>query len=204
MMACLFMPVSQAAKEVFTNHFYVKINPDHGHPDPKEMAHTVAKRNGFHSYGQVLGSGHEFHFVHHGVPHVRNKRSLLHTRKLKSDPMVHQVFQQTGFKRVKRMGIGKYNYDTPSLNEIGPEADLGSSWARLEESLADKVDPAVVYGEDHFDKLNSITKKSTNEKRGFDALKVESLVEKLNLLDDPTDPLFPFQWYLVSVLLFEF
>jgi len=195
-MACLFMPVSQAAKEVFTNHFYVKINPDHGHPDPKEMAHTVAKRNGFHSYGQVLGSGHEFHFVHHGVPHVRNKRSLLHTRKLKSDPMVHQVFQQTGFKRVKRMGIGKYNYDTPSLNEIGPEADLGSSWARLEESLADKVDPAVVYGEDHFDKLNSITKKSTNEKRGFDALKVESLVEKLNLLDDPTDPLFPFQWYL--------
>merc|ERR1719402_967549 len=196
MMACLFMPVSQAAKEVFTNHFYVKINPDHGHPDPKEMAHTVAKRNGFHSYGQVLGSGHEFHFVHHGVPHVRNKRSLLHTRKLKSDPMVHQVFQQTGFKRVKRMGIGKYNYDTPSLNEIGPEADLGSSWARLEESLADKVDPAVVYGEDHFDKLNSITKKSTNEKRGFDALKVESLVEKLNLLDDPSDPLFPFQWDL--------
>ncbi len=37
---------------------------------------------------QVLGSSHEFHFVHHGVPKIRSKRSVLHTRKLKTDPLV--------------------------------------------------------------------------------------------------------------------
>jgi len=183
---------ADAVKEMFTNHFYVTVKPDHGHPNPKEMAHTIAKRNGFHSMGQLLGSPHEFHFIHHGLPHARNKRSLLHTRKLKSDPMVHHVFQQTGFKRVKRMGIGKYNYD----NDLTEMQEPKTPWDALQDSLADKVDPAVVYSEDHFDQLNAMTHKATNEKRGFDSLKVESLVDKLNLLDDPSDPLFPFQWYL--------
>ncbi len=37
---------------------------------------------------QVLGSPHEFHFVHHALPHARNKRSIPHIRKLKADKRV--------------------------------------------------------------------------------------------------------------------
>ena len=37
---------------------------------------------------QVLNSPHEYHFVHRALPHSRSKRSLSHTRKLKSDPQV--------------------------------------------------------------------------------------------------------------------
>ena len=79
------------AKEVFTNQFYVKLDPAHGHSNPAVLAHAIAKRNGFHSLGPVLGSPHEFHFVHHGLPHARHKRSVPHTRKLKTDPQVSKV-----------------------------------------------------------------------------------------------------------------
>ena len=47
------------AKEVFTNHFYVKIHPDKSHPDPSVLAHTIAKRNGFHNLGPLLGADDE-------------------------------------------------------------------------------------------------------------------------------------------------
>ena len=84
--------LSSDAKEIFTNQFYVKLDPAHGHSDPKVLAHAIAKRNGFHSLGPLLGSPHEFHFVHHGLPHARSKRSIPHTRKLKTDPQVsHKV-----------------------------------------------------------------------------------------------------------------
>jgi len=182
-----------ASKEVFTNHFYVQIKPDHGHPNPEEIAHTIAKRNGFHHVGKVLGSGHEFHFVHHGVPHIRTKRSLLHTRKLKADPLVHQVFQQTGFKRVKRWGAGRYIQDIQQ--QIGEPSEEKSSWAELQQSLEQKVDPAVVHDEDHFSKLNQANIKSQADKRGYNALQVESMVD-VTPGEDPTDPLFTFQWYL--------
>ena len=85
-LSCL--STSGSCKEVFTNHFYVKIDPDHGHPNPSSLAHNIAKRNGFHNLGPVLGSDHEFNFVHHGLPHARHKRSVPHSRKLKSDPQV--------------------------------------------------------------------------------------------------------------------
>lgn len=80
------------AKEVFTNHFYVKIHPEAGEPDPSQLAHKIAKRNGFHNLGPLLGSDHEFHFIHHGLPHARHKRSVPHSRKLKSDPQVRKFF----------------------------------------------------------------------------------------------------------------
>ena len=76
------------AKEVFTNHFYVKLHPGPGGETPQQLAHRVAKRNGFHALGPVLGSDHEFHFVHHGLAHARHKRSVPHARKLKADPQV--------------------------------------------------------------------------------------------------------------------
>ncbi len=79
------------AKEVFTNHFYVKIHPDKSHPDPGDLAHKIAKRNGFHNLGPLLGAHDEYHFVHHGLPHARHKRSVPHSRKLKSDPQVGKI-----------------------------------------------------------------------------------------------------------------
>ena len=44
-----------AAKEVATNTFYVKITPDaaNSHQDPNEVAHKIARRNGFHNLGPV-------------------------------------------------------------------------------------------------------------------------------------------------------
>ena len=40
---------------------------------------------------QVLGSKNEFHFAHKMVAPSRNRRSILHTRKLKTDPLVSDV-----------------------------------------------------------------------------------------------------------------
>jgi len=37
---------------------------------------------------QVIGSGHEYHFIQRALPHARTKRSVLHTRQLKTDPSV--------------------------------------------------------------------------------------------------------------------
>ena len=44
-----------AAKEVATNTFYVKITPDatDSHQNPNEVAHKIARRNGFHNLGPV-------------------------------------------------------------------------------------------------------------------------------------------------------
>ena len=44
-----------AAKEVATNTFYVKITPDaaNSHENPNEVAHKIARRNGFHNLGPV-------------------------------------------------------------------------------------------------------------------------------------------------------
>ena len=46
---------ASADKEVATNTFYVKITPDaaNSHQDPNEVAHKIARRNGFHNLGPV-------------------------------------------------------------------------------------------------------------------------------------------------------
>merc|ERR1711962_1417093 len=112
-------PLTQA-KEVFTNHFLVHLDPSHGHPDPSALASDIARRNGFHSLGPLLNSPHEFHFIPSGLPSARHKRSLPHTRKLKTDPQVHRVYQQTGFRRVKR-----------GYREIPKSITKKSSWSQL-------------------------------------------------------------------------
>ncbi|XP_046401719.1 neuroendocrine convertase 2 [Ischnura elegans] len=114
--------------DVFTNSFLVKLRPDAGPGD----AERVASMTGFDNLGPLLGSSHEFHFMHRALPHARTRRSIPHTRKLKAHPMVQVAVQQPGFKRVKR---------------------------------------------------------------GYKPLRVENLV-KLRPHRDPTDPYFPFQWYL--------
>jgi len=191
----LFLATCEA-KEVFTNHFYVKIQPDKGHPDPSVLAHNIAKRNGFHSLGPLLGSEDEFHFVHQGLPHARHKRSLPHSRKLKADPQVHHVFQQTGFRRVKRGFRDLRLDDAEVMGRLvnGPKAiQKKDSWSELRASLdMDSINPAVVHPEDHFDKLQAGADK---QKRGYNPLRVENLVT-IPPPTDPTDPLFSFQWYL--------
>nr|CAD7567802.1 unnamed protein product [Timema californicum] len=42
---------------------------------------------------EVLGSGSEFNFLHHALPHARSKRSVPHTRRLKVDPLIYLCFQ---------------------------------------------------------------------------------------------------------------
>merc|ERR1712123_357111 len=193
MLAFFTLFLSCNAKEVFTNQFYVKMDPAHGHSDPKVLAHAIAKRNGFHSLGPVLGSPHEFHFVHHGLPHARHKRSVPHTRKLKTDPQVHHVFQQSGFKRVKR---GYRGGEEMGVLREGPKmVEKKSSWSQLRASLdnEDQIDPAVVHPEDHYQKLEALAE--SKEKRGYNSLKVENMVS-LPPPTDPSDPLFPYQWYL--------
>jgi len=192
-LVCLIqlVPISHAAKEVFTNQFYVKIHPDHGHPNADEIAHSIAKRNGFHHVGKVLGSNNEFHFIHSAVPSVRSKRSVLHTRKLKADPLVHQVYQQTGFKRVKRMGASK----EVIKEERAKSRHKRELWGELQASLQnEEFDPAVVHSEDFYSQLQQGIK-SQHNKRGYNELKVENLVD-IEPETDPTDPLFPYQWYL--------
>merc|ERR1712142_1211402 len=56
MLAFFTLILACDAKEVFTNQFYVKLDPTHGHSNPEVLAHAIAKRNGFHSLGPVLGS----------------------------------------------------------------------------------------------------------------------------------------------------
>ena len=41
---------------------------------------------------QILGSSSEFQFEHKFVPHARKRRSIPHTRLLKSDPSVSMSF----------------------------------------------------------------------------------------------------------------
>ncbi|XP_071650464.1 neuroendocrine convertase 2 isoform X1 [Temnothorax longispinosus] len=84
--------------EVFTNTFLVRMRQ----PAERHIADRVALRNGFINLGPVLDSRTEYHFVHRALPHVRSKRSVPHTRKLKVDPLVATAIQQAGFKRVKR------------------------------------------------------------------------------------------------------
>jgi proprotein convertase subtilisin/kexin type 2 len=189
----LLLPVllpATSTKDVFTNSFLVHLDPGHGHADPAALARDIAKRNGFHSLGPLLNSPHEFHFVHAGLPHARHKRSVPHTRKLKTDPQVHRVFQQTGFRRVKR----GYR-EEPHYTALGPKSvEKKSSWSELRASLDGEVSPGLVHSEDYFAKLQEGVAK---KKRGYNALTVDRLVgTSTPAPKEPTDPLFPYQWYL--------
>lgn len=87
-----------AGPEVFTNSFLVKLRGAHD----RDQANIIARRNGFENWGPVIGSNHEYHFVHHALPHARTKRSVMQTRQLKADPLIHSAVQQMGFRRSKR------------------------------------------------------------------------------------------------------
>ncbi|XP_076099086.1 neuroendocrine convertase 2-like [Mytilus galloprovincialis] len=84
--------------EVLTNNWLVELDGEGG----IDAAKAVAKRTGFNFVSPMLGSQREFHFTHAAVPHIRSRRSIIHTRKLKAHPMVKRAIQQTGFRRAKR------------------------------------------------------------------------------------------------------
>jgi len=177
-------------KDVFTNHFLVHLDPLHGHNDPPLLARQIAKRNGFHSLGPLLNSPHEFHFVHAGLPTARHKRSLPHTRKLKTDPQVHQVFQQTGFRRVKR----GYREIPDSMAQGPKNVVKKNSWSELRASLDDEINPAVVHPESFYQQIQDEARGI--KKRGYNSLTVDNLVGPPPPPQEPSDPLFPYQWYL--------
>ena len=75
---------------------------------------------------------------------------------------VHHVFQQTGFRRVKR-----------GYRDLTQDEDLQKkdSWSQLRASLdMDNINPAVVHPEDHFQKLQMAAEEK--QKRGYNPLKV--------------------------------
>jgi len=169
----------------------VKLKP-HDHDDPQSLAHSIAKRNGFHSLGPVLGSPHEFHFVHHGLPRARPARSIPHTRKLKTDPQVHHVFQQPGFRRVKR-GYRQAMEQMDWMSNGPKRVEKKNAWADVQKSLRSQSEPSVIHPLDYYEQLQAGA--AGKNKRGYNSLKVENLVT-IPPSTDPTDPLFAYQWYL--------
>ena len=109
-----------------------------------------------------------------------------------SPSQVHHVFQQTGFKRSKRgyRDIPDMDY---SLLTDAEQMEKRDSWSELRASLdADTINPDVVHQENYYADLMAAAEK---EKRGYNPLKVEAMVS-LPPATDPSDPLFPYQWYL--------
>lgn len=88
---------------------------------------------------------------------------------------VHHVFQQTGFRRVKR-GYRPLTQDDDDVTMgrvvSGPQAmQKKDSWSQLRASLdMDNINPAVVHPEDHFQKLQMAAE--DKQKRGYNPLKV--------------------------------
>ena len=102
---------------------------------------------------------------------------------------VHRVYQQTGFRRVKR----GYR-EEPDYMALGPKSvQKKSSWSELRASLDGEINPAVVHPEEHFQQLQEGAAK---DKRGYNSLTVDNLVGPPPPPKEPSDPLFPYQWYL--------
>jgi hypothetical protein len=111
-----------------------------------------------------LGSKHEFHFIHYGLPHARSKRSVGHLRLLKADPHVVAAIQQTGFLRAKRgYGLAKAGI---SADDLTLAAAKRSPWASIRQALDAGLDgpvvaeeddaffdPHVVHDENHYNRL---------------------------------------------------
>jgi len=87
-----------APPAVITNHWMVELL----HPDDGQTADALAGRFGYRNAGRLLGSDTEFHFIQRAVPQYRMRRSVRHTRQLKSHPMVKRAVQQSGYHRRKR------------------------------------------------------------------------------------------------------
>lgn len=115
------LPDGSVAREydVLTNNWLVELNHEGG----ERVARSVAADTGFTFVAPVMGSDSYFHFVHHGVPHARLRRSVPHTRVLKNHPHVRGAVQQTGFLRHKR-GYKPLNGAGLTSRELPKTADV--------------------------------------------------------------------------------
>lgn len=52
---------------------------------------------------KVIGSRHQYHFIHKQGPHIRTRRDTsIHRRIISKESLVRNVEQQFGYKRIKR------------------------------------------------------------------------------------------------------
>lgn len=126
---------------IITASFLVKLK---GQKGPQE-AHAIAKRNGFVNLGPLGASKSEFHF-HQPELGERHKRSIAHIKKLKRDPFVKHVIQQSGFKREKRgfkafFGSSKRQGQEKAAKFVGEQETKGSEF----NTSADPTDPYFKY-----------------------------------------------------------
>ncbi|XP_011195107.1 neuroendocrine convertase 2 [Zeugodacus cucurbitae] len=113
--------------DVFTSSFLVRFRRS----VDNDLAGEVAARYGFDNIGALVGAnGNEYHFKHRTLPHARTRRSITHTRLLKSHPLVHTAVQQPGFKRVKR-GLRPA---IPAIHGLPFESTFGAKPIGLEPS----------------------------------------------------------------------
>ncbi|KAJ8978987.1 hypothetical protein NQ317_001460, partial [Molorchus minor] len=114
----------------------------------------------------VLGSKKEYHFVNHALPVARTKRSIPHMRKLKVDPLNDRRGDKTLEIKQTHNVLCTVMYN--------------------------------VYASIIFFQVHSAIQQPgfLRVKRGYKPLKVENLVKDIRPHRDPTDPYFPFQWYL--------
>jgi proprotein convertase subtilisin/kexin type 2 len=83
-----------------------------------------------------------------------------------------------------------------SVRAQGPKrTQKKNSWSELQASLNGPLDNRVVHPEDFYNKLEQAAEGKA--KRGYNPLKVENIVSlPPGPMADPSDPLFPYQWYL--------
>ena len=115
-------------------------------------------------------------------------------------PQIEHAFQQSGFRRQKRFGVPRTEPSGDNFEEV-----KRSPWVTLREALdrdqllqdqdnLEQFDSHVVHDQGFFDRMQ-LSANHKNDKRGYNPLKVENLVD-VPQQSDPTDPLFQHQWYL--------
>lgn len=75
---------------------------------------------------KVLDSRTEYHFVHRALPHVRSKRSVPHTRRLKVDPLVSWYLQRQGRAYAIIISVEKKNGSYQNANTADWQSDCQS------------------------------------------------------------------------------
>ena len=96
------------AKEVATNTFYVKINPD---PNVPDLAHKIARRNGFHNLGPVSITWLHFQIKkdHQILSSLLRLRIILSYNQLKTHYLMNLYFNMDNWSqtllKVIRPGI---------------------------------------------------------------------------------------------------
>lgn len=91
--------IGTSSGNILTNSFLIEFHND----IDSLVADQIASRNGFINKGPVIGSRHQYHFIHKQGPHIRTRRDTsIHRRIISKESLVKNVEQQFGYKRIKR------------------------------------------------------------------------------------------------------